>query len=79
MGILMERYNLDGDQAFAVLRRYSQDTNTKLRLIAQQLIDTRRLPDQQPTADTLRQPSPAVEAPATTSAAANGRAPGSRG
>ena len=31
MGILMERFDIDGDQAFAVLRRYSQDTNTKLR------------------------------------------------
>ncbi|WP_405056776.1 GAF and ANTAR domain-containing protein [Kribbella sp. NBC_01505] len=44
MGILMERYAIDGDRAFAILRRYSQDTNTKLRDVAQQLIDTRRLP-----------------------------------
>jgi transcriptional regulator with GAF, ATPase, and Fis domain len=44
MGILMERYAVDGDQAFAILRRYSQDTNTKLRDVAQQLIDTRLLP-----------------------------------
>ncbi|TDW79594.1 GAF and ANTAR domain-containing protein [Kribbella sp. VKM Ac-2566] len=44
MGILMERFDLDGDQAFAVLRRYSQDTNTKLRDVAQQLIETRKLP-----------------------------------
>ena len=44
MGILMERHHLDSDQAFAMLRRYSQTTNTKLRLIAQELIDTRRLP-----------------------------------
>jgi GAF domain-containing protein len=44
MGILMERFDIDGDQAFAVLKRYSQDTNTKLRDVAQQLIDTRRLP-----------------------------------
>ncbi|WP_432876887.1 ANTAR domain-containing protein [Kribbella sp. CA-245084] len=44
MGILMERYQLNGDQAFAVLRRYSQDTNTKLRDVALQLIDTRKLP-----------------------------------
>nr|WP_238332249.1 GAF and ANTAR domain-containing protein [Kribbella jejuensis] len=44
MGILMERYNLDSDQAFQVLRRYSQDTNTKLREVAQHLIDSRRLP-----------------------------------
>lgn len=44
MGILMERYDLSEDQAFAVLRRYSQDTNTKLRDVAQQLIETRKLP-----------------------------------
>jgi GAF domain-containing protein len=44
MGILMERFDLDGDRAFAILRRYSQDTNTKLRDVAQQLIDTRKLP-----------------------------------
>ncbi|MFC6160157.1 GAF and ANTAR domain-containing protein [Kribbella jiaozuonensis] len=45
MGILMERYNLDGDRAFAILRRYSQDTNTKLHAVALQLIETRKLPD----------------------------------
>jgi GAF domain-containing protein len=44
MGILMERYDVNGDQAFAILKRYSQDTNTKLRDVAQHLIDTRRLP-----------------------------------
>jgi GAF domain-containing protein len=44
MGILMERYEIDGDRAFEVLKRYSQDTNTKLRDVAQQLIDTRKLP-----------------------------------
>jgi GAF domain-containing protein len=44
MGILMERYNLEDEQAFAVLRRYSQDTNTKLRDVAAQLIETRKLP-----------------------------------
>jgi len=44
MGILMERFDMDADRAFAVLKRYSQDTNTKLRDVAQQLIDTRKLP-----------------------------------
>jgi GAF domain-containing protein len=44
MGILMERFDLDGDRAFAILKRYSQDTNTKLRDVAQRLIDTRKLP-----------------------------------
>ncbi|MEU8226280.1 GAF and ANTAR domain-containing protein [Kribbella sp. NPDC048915] len=44
MGILMERYHLEEDQAFAVLRRYSQDTNAKLRDVAEHLIETRKLP-----------------------------------
>jgi GAF domain-containing protein len=44
MGILMERFDLDSDRAFAVLRRYSQDQNVKLRDVAQRLIETRRLP-----------------------------------
>ncbi|HEY0472790.1 MAG TPA: GAF and ANTAR domain-containing protein [Kribbella sp.] len=44
-GILMERFGIDGDQAFAVLRRYSQDYNIKLRDVAQRLIETRKLPD----------------------------------
>jgi GAF domain-containing protein len=44
MGILMERYDIDADRAFAILRRYSQDTNTKLRTIALELIETRTLP-----------------------------------
>ncbi|MFB6720537.1 GAF and ANTAR domain-containing protein [Kribbella sp. NPDC056345] len=47
MGILMERYNLDQERAFAVLKRYSQDNNRKLHDVAQELIDTRilRKPD----------------------------------
>lgn len=51
MGILMERYGIDADRAFAVLRRYSQDTNTKLRQIAIQLIETRALPGLDPPQD----------------------------
>lgn len=43
-GILMERHGLDATQAFAVLRRYSQDNNVKLHVVAQQLIETRSLP-----------------------------------
>jgi GAF domain-containing protein len=44
MGILMERYNLDSDRAFEVLKRFSQQSNTKLRDVAQRLIDSRSLP-----------------------------------
>ncbi|WP_246187118.1 GAF and ANTAR domain-containing protein [Microlunatus speluncae] len=44
MGILMERYGIDDVKAFGVLRRYSQQSNTKLRTIALELIVTRTLP-----------------------------------
>lgn len=44
-GILMERYNLTPDQAFDVLRRYSQQNNIKLNAVARHLITTRKLPD----------------------------------
>jgi GAF domain-containing protein len=44
MGILMERYDLDSDRAFEVLKRYSQHNNRKLRDVAQELIGTRKLP-----------------------------------
>lgn len=53
-GILMERYDLDADKAFAVLRRYSQQNNLKLSEVARRLIATRRLPDSP-------KPSPTVE------------------
>jgi GAF domain-containing protein len=43
-GILMERFDLNPDQAFAVLLRYSQDNNVKLRVVADQLVETRTLP-----------------------------------
>ena len=39
-GLLMERFGLTPDAAFAVLRRHSQDSNTKLRTVAQHLVDT---------------------------------------
>ena len=44
-GLLMERYGLDAAQAFSTLRRYSQHGNTKLQLIAEQIVETRQLPD----------------------------------
>jgi GAF domain-containing protein len=45
-GILMERYDLDDERAFEVLRRYSQNANFKLRDLAQMVVDTRQLPEQ---------------------------------
>lgn len=37
-GILMERYKITGDQAFRLMVRVSQDTNRKLRDVADQLV-----------------------------------------
>jgi GAF domain-containing protein len=43
-GILMERFGLDAEAAFAVLRRYSQQGNTKLHDVAEQVVRERALP-----------------------------------
>ena len=43
-GILMERDRLTADQAFDVLRRASQHLNTKLREVAQHLVETGERP-----------------------------------
>ncbi len=43
-GILMERFQLTAEQAFAVLSRVSQQSNVKLRDVAQRLIDTGETP-----------------------------------
>jgi GAF domain-containing protein len=40
-GIIMERFTIDDVRAFAMLRKLSQDTNTKLIDVAQRVIDTR--------------------------------------
>ncbi|ORV92471.1 response regulator receiver protein [Mycobacterium interjectum] len=39
-GVIMERFNLDAVEAFELLSRLSQDSNTKLIEIARSLIDT---------------------------------------
>jgi GAF domain-containing protein len=41
-GIIMERFGIDDVQAFDMLRRLSQDSNTRLIDVAQRVIDTRR-------------------------------------
>lgn len=43
-GILMERFGIDADRAFGVLRRYSQARNVKLRTVAEELVSQRSLP-----------------------------------
>ncbi|MFF9496714.1 GAF and ANTAR domain-containing protein [Streptomyces flaveolus] len=44
MGILMGSHRLTEDQAFAALRRYSQDRNVKLRDVARQVCERGGLP-----------------------------------
>ena len=44
-GILMERYQIPADRAFAVLRRYSSHVNQKLRLVAERIVSDRCLPE----------------------------------
>jgi hypothetical protein len=44
-GIVRERFGLTSVQAFGVLRRMSSQHNLKLHLVAQQLVDTGRLPE----------------------------------
>ncbi|RZT28022.1 GAF domain-containing protein [Kribbella sp. VKM Ac-2569] len=56
-GVLMERFTIDADQAFAVLGRYSQDNNIKLRIVAAELISTRRLSTRSPVAAADRSPA----------------------
>jgi GAF domain-containing protein len=43
-GVLMERYGLDADAAFAVLARYSQDHKMKLYDVAESLLNRHELP-----------------------------------
>jgi len=71
-GLLMERFGLDQDNAFAVLRRYSQERNVKLRVVAEQLLETRSLSDGHPVAGS---DDPAVAPRAGESASAAGTEP----
>lgn len=45
VGRMVERWSMSPDTAFAVLRRYSQDSNRKLHDIAADLVATGQLPD----------------------------------
>jgi AmiR/NasT family two-component response regulator len=38
VGIVMERYDLSDERAFAFLKRLSSHSNVKLRLVAEQVI-----------------------------------------
>ena len=43
-GILMERHKIKEDEAFTILTHASQQTNTKLRDVAEELVQTGTLP-----------------------------------
>lgn len=43
-GVLIERYHIDADAAFSVLKRHSQQLNVKLRDVAAELLRTGELP-----------------------------------
>lgn len=43
-GVLMERFNIDADRAFALLTRLSQQTNTRVEQIARKLAEIERPP-----------------------------------
>ena len=47
-GILMERYQITQSTAFAVLKRYSQNHNLKLAVVAEELVSTGALPEFHP-------------------------------
>jgi GAF domain-containing protein len=49
-GVLMERFGVDADRAFSILRRYSQDGNRKLTEVSRSLVETLELPDGDPSA-----------------------------
>jgi hypothetical protein len=44
-GILAVTYGISYERAFEVIHRYSNDHNVKLRDVAQQIVETRHLPD----------------------------------
>jgi hypothetical protein len=50
-GVLMARYSLTPERAFAVLRRYSQARHTRLAAVAEELTSTGHLPDLDPTSE----------------------------
>lgn len=43
IGILMERFDLDSDHAFALMARLSQDRNVKLYALATEIVERRQI------------------------------------
>lgn len=50
-GIAMERFGIDQQQSFELLRRLSSTSNVKLREVAVQVVESREFPHEQPRAD----------------------------
>ncbi|MEU4603448.1 GAF and ANTAR domain-containing protein [Kribbella sp. NPDC023972] len=48
VGMLRERFSIDDSRAFDILKRHSQDSNTRLREVAQHLLTTGHLPTTNP-------------------------------
>lgn len=44
-GVIMNRYGVTTEQSFQILRRYSSQTNTKLREVARRVVETGALPE----------------------------------
>ncbi|KIH98781.1 hypothetical protein LP52_11400 [Streptomonospora alba] len=59
-GIVMERYKVTSEQAFAMLAHISQNLNVKLRELAQDLVRTGALPEQQADQRRGRRSKPGV-------------------
>lgn len=47
-GVLMQRFGLSADNSFAVLKRYSQQNNVKVRALAEFVTERRQLPETWP-------------------------------
>jgi hypothetical protein len=62
-GILMERFALTADRAFAVLRRVSQQNNVKLHEVAGELVLTREIPAAAVRDSATSPPAPASAGP----------------
>jgi len=57
-GMLIQRYGLTLDQSFSVLSRHSQESNTKLRDVAAQIVEGGRLLDQPDELSPAPDPAP---------------------
>ena len=53
-GILMERFSINANRAFDLLRRVSQTSNTRLLDVATTIISTRRVPGVPPASESAR-------------------------